>query len=120
MISGTGAGDPHGCAGGDGWESHQGWVTLLPLGAQFHGGMLLSHDGALSLDLPHSCSSSGTEQDSARPRHFHLPGMPLLHPQAPPGVSSPSIHLANEFAEFAALSECLQERHGVKSQSLFL
>lgn len=96
-------------AGGDGLESHQG-----PLGAQLPGGMLLSDDGALSMALPHNHSSSGMEQPSARPRHFHLSGMPLSHPQA--AAVSP-IHLANELA---ALSGCLQEKHGVKSQSLFL
>lgn len=32
----------------------------------------------------------------------------------------PSVHLVNEFTEFAALSGFLQEKHSVKSQSLFL
>lgn len=32
----------------------------------------------------------------------------------------PSVHLVNELTEFAALSGFLQEKHSVKSQSLFL
>lgn len=75
-----------------GWVgSHQGWVAPLPLSSQLPGVMFLSDDGALRLDVPPSCSSSGTEQRSARLRHFHLSGVLLFHPQAP-AVPPPALH----------------------------
>lgn len=89
-----------------------GWVAPLPLGAQLPGGMFLLEDGALSLDVPHKLlwPVAAPCEAEAFP--------PLWDAPFPPPGSC--IHLTNEFAEFAALSGCLQEKQGVKSQPLFL